>query len=83
MTLSAATEKLSRRCSSSRYSTEIFSAIQNTFSKTETPIFENIYLQTNDAIHRYTRILSEDRKLWTSLFANAGEFEKVMQNIIR
>ncbi len=70
---------------SSRYSTEIFSAIQNTFSKTETHIFENplTFKQTAPFI-AYTRAsLSEDRKLWTSLFANAGEFEKVMQNIIR
>ena len=70
---------------SSRYSTEIFGAIRNTFASTETIIFENplTFRQTAPFI-AYTRAsLSEDRKLWTSLFADSAEFEKVMQAIFR
>ncbi|HRY21288.1 MAG TPA: hypothetical protein P5198_07245, partial [Flexilinea sp.] len=32
----------------------------------------------------YTRAsLSEDRRLWTSLFENSDEFEKMMQKILK
>lgn len=68
---------------SSRYRTEIFAAIENTFSKAEIQLFENplIFKQTAPFL-AYTRAsLSEDRRLWTSLFDNAEEFENMIQKI--
>ncbi len=68
---------------SSRYSSEIYGAIEKTFSSVRTEIFENplVFKQAGPFI-AYTRAsLSEDRRLWTSLFANADEFEKMMQKI--
>ena len=70
---------------SSRYSTEIYDAIAQTFSKVESHIFENplIFKQPGPFI-AYTRAsLSEDRRLWTSLFENSDEFEKMMQKILK
>jgi ubiquinone/menaquinone biosynthesis C-methylase UbiE len=68
---------------SSRYSSQILEAIQGKFSKVEVNIFENpLIFEEVDPFINYTRAsLSEDRKLWKSLFEDAGGFEHVMQQI--
>jgi hypothetical protein len=68
---------------SSRYSSLIHKAIQTLFSKVELSIFENsLVFETVDPFLAYTRAsLSEDRKLWKSLFEDSGGFEHVMQEI--
>src|SRR5512139_305312 len=68
---------------SSRYSSQIYSAIQQLFSKVELHIFENpLVFKEVDPFLTYTRAsLSEDRRLWKALFENADGFEHVMQEI--
>jgi ubiquinone/menaquinone biosynthesis C-methylase UbiE len=68
---------------SSRYSSLIYKAIQTLFSKVELSIFENpLIFGAVDPFLAYTRAsLSEDRKLWNSLFEELGGFEQVMQEI--
>ncbi len=68
---------------SSRYSSLIFRTIQNLFSKAEIHIFENpLVFEEAEPFLAYTRAsLSEDRKLWNSLFESAGGFDHVMQQI--
>lgn len=68
---------------SSRYSTEIYSAIEKLFSKVETYIFENpLTFESVEPFLAYTRAsLSEDRKLWNSLFQTKEEFEAIMKQI--
>jgi ubiquinone/menaquinone biosynthesis C-methylase UbiE len=68
---------------SSRYSTAILDTIRATFSSVEVHIFENpLTFPTVEPFLDYTRAsLSEDRKLWTSLFSGKDEFEQLMQKI--
>jgi ubiquinone/menaquinone biosynthesis C-methylase UbiE len=68
---------------SSRYGSLIFDAIQATFSKVDVHLFENpLTFGEIDPFLAYTRAsLSEDRKLWTSLFQGKDDFEKVMSQI--
>ena len=68
---------------SSRYSSQIYNAIQEQFSRVEIHIFENpLIFEEVEPFLVYTRAsLSEDRKLWKALFENAGGFEKVMGQI--
>ncbi|MGQ9833020.1 MAG: class I SAM-dependent methyltransferase [Candidatus Villigracilaceae bacterium] len=68
---------------SSRYSTAILEAMQKTFSSVEVHIFENpLTFPTVEPFLDYTRAsLSEDRKLWTSLFGSKDEFEQLMEKI--
>lgn len=68
---------------SSRYSSQIFSAIQERFSSVETHIFENpLIFETVDPFLAYTRAsLSEDRKLWNSFFQSKDDFEAIMSAI--
>jgi ubiquinone/menaquinone biosynthesis C-methylase UbiE len=68
---------------SSRYSSLIYNNIQNLFSSVEVHIFENpLTFEAVDPFLEYTRAsLSEDRRLWKSLFEDAGGFERVMQAI--
>jgi len=68
---------------SSRYSTQIFSAIQSTFSSIETHIFENaLTFESVEPFVAYTRAsLAEDRKLWNSFFQTKDDFERIMQAI--
>ena len=68
---------------SSRYGSLILEAIQAVCSSVEVHIFENplVFEQVNPFL-TYTRAsLSEDRKLWTSLFEGAEGFEKVLRQI--
>jgi len=68
---------------SSRYSTQIYSAVQNLFSSVELHIFENpLIFASVDPFLAYTRAsLAEDRKLWTGLFTEKDGFNKVMDQI--
>jgi ubiquinone/menaquinone biosynthesis C-methylase UbiE len=68
---------------SSRYSSLIYKSIESLFSKVEIHIFENpLVFESAEPFLAYTRAsLSEDRKLWKSLFEEAGGFEHVMQQI--
>ena len=68
---------------SSRYSTQIFTAMQATFSKVNVHIFENpLVFDSVEPFLAYTRAsLSEDRKLWGSFFETKDDFEKIMQAI--
>lgn len=68
---------------SSRYGSEILSAIQATFSDVKVEIFENpLTFNRVDPFIEYTRAsLSEDRKLWSSFFQDKQEFEQIMQQI--
>jgi ubiquinone/menaquinone biosynthesis C-methylase UbiE len=68
---------------SSRYSSHIYTAIEQIFSKVELHIFENpLVFEEVDPFLAYTRAsLSEDRRLWKTLIENAGGFEHVMQEI--
>ena len=68
---------------SSRYSSQIFAAIQKQFSQVEVHIFENpLIFEDVEPFLAYTRAsLSEDRKLWKSLFEEAEGFEHVMEKI--
>jgi ubiquinone/menaquinone biosynthesis C-methylase UbiE len=68
---------------SSRYSSQIYKAIQEQFSKVEMHIFENpLIFESVEPFLAYTRAsLSEDRRLWKTLFRDSGGFEHVMQKI--
>ena len=70
---------------SSRYSTQIYGAMENTFSKVDTVIFENpLTFKTAAPFIAYTRAsLDEDRRLWTSLFSSKDEYEQLIQDITR
>lgn len=68
---------------SSRYSTQILSAMQNIFSKVEIKIFENpLTFPEVEPFLEYTRAsLDEDRKLWSSFFTGKEDFNNVMKLI--
>jgi ubiquinone/menaquinone biosynthesis C-methylase UbiE len=68
---------------SSRYSSEILSTIQSTFSSTEVHLFENpLTFHEVGPFIDYTRAsLSEDRKLWQGLFQGKDDFENVIAKI--
>jgi ubiquinone/menaquinone biosynthesis C-methylase UbiE len=68
---------------SSRYSTQIFAAIQSLFTNVETHIFENpLAFDSVEPFVAYTRAsLAEDRKLWNSFFQTKDDFERIMGQI--
>lgn len=68
---------------SSRYEGEIFGTIKNIFAKTEMIPFENpITFPEVQPFMDYTRAsLSEDRKLWTSMFNGKDEYEALIASI--
>ena len=68
---------------SSRYSTEIMSTINALYSHVELHVFENPLTFDNvEPYLAYTRAsMSEDRKLWGSLFVEKDDFEKIMSQI--
>jgi SAM-dependent methyltransferase len=68
---------------SSRYSSGIYNSLKSTFSKVDIHVFENpLTFEAAGPFVDYTRAsLSEDRKLWTSLFNGKDEFEALMKNI--
>lgn len=68
---------------SSRYSTEILSTVKSLYSGVELHIFENpLQFDSVEPYMAYTRAsMSEDRKLWGSLFTDKDAFEKIMHQI--
>lgn len=68
---------------SSRYSTEILSTVKSLYSSVELRIFENpLVFESVEPYMAYTRAsMSEDRKLWGSLFVEKDHFEKIMIKI--
>ena len=68
---------------SSRYSTEILSTVQSLYANVELHIFENpLVFESIGPYMAYTRAsMSEDRKLWGSLFVEKDDFEKIMTQI--
>jgi ubiquinone/menaquinone biosynthesis C-methylase UbiE len=70
---------------SSRYKSEILSAIKKKFSQVDVNIFENpLTFDIVDPFISYTRAsLSEDRKLWNQIFQGDDDFEKIMDKITK
>jgi ubiquinone/menaquinone biosynthesis C-methylase UbiE len=68
---------------SSRYESGIVATMRKTFAHVDLHVFENpLTFDTVDPFLEYTRAsLSEDRKIWTSLFSGAAEFEALMGQI--
>jgi ubiquinone/menaquinone biosynthesis C-methylase UbiE len=68
---------------SSRYSTEIYSAVKKLFTSVEIHVFENpLIFESVEPFVAYTRAsLAEDRKLWNSFFQTKDDFERIMQQI--
>jgi ubiquinone/menaquinone biosynthesis C-methylase UbiE len=68
---------------SSRYSTEILSTVKSLFSKVNLHVFENpLTFESVEPYMDYTRAsMSEDRKLWSTLFQEKDDFEKIMSQI--
>ena len=68
---------------SSRYSTEIYGAIDNLFSTVDTHIFENpLTFSSAEPFLEYTQAsLSEDRKLWSDFFQNKEDFTHIIHQI--
>jgi ubiquinone/menaquinone biosynthesis C-methylase UbiE len=68
---------------SPRYEPKIVATMRDMFAKVELHPFENpLTFQTAEPFLEYTRAsLSEDRKIWTSLFSGPEEFEKLMSRI--
>lgn len=68
---------------SSRYSTEIYTAMQKLFRSVDIHIFENpLTFESVEPFVAYTRAsLAEDRKLWTGLFTGKDDFNRVMEKI--
>jgi ubiquinone/menaquinone biosynthesis C-methylase UbiE len=68
---------------SSRYESQIYTTMQTLFNKTQQHIFENpLTFKSVEPFMVYTRAsMSEDRKLWNTLFNTHEEFEQVMQAI--
>lgn len=68
---------------SSRYGSEILSAIKDRFSRVDVHIFENpLTFHEAEPFIEYTRAsLSEDRLLWRSFFEGKEDFERVMSQI--
>jgi hypothetical protein len=68
---------------SSRFRTEIFDAIKSRFSRTELLTFQNpITFPDVAPFMQYVRAsLTEDRKLWKSMFDGPDEYEALIQSI--
>jgi ubiquinone/menaquinone biosynthesis C-methylase UbiE len=70
---------------SSRYGSQILSAVKDTFAHTDLHIFENPLTFTEaEPFLEYTRAsLSEDRKLWSSFFQDKDDFVRIMEQITK
>jgi ubiquinone/menaquinone biosynthesis C-methylase UbiE len=68
---------------SSRFKGEIFNTIDKIFAKTELHTFENhlTFPQVAPFIEYVRASLSEDRKLWTSMFNGKEEYEALIKSI--
>ena len=70
---------------SSRFKGDIFNTIDRIFAKTELHKFENhlTFPEVAPFIEYVRASLSEDRKLWTSMFNGKEEYEALIQSITR
>jgi ubiquinone/menaquinone biosynthesis C-methylase UbiE len=70
---------------SSRFKSEIYQTIETKFSRTQLLTFENpITFSAVQPFMEYVRAsLSEDRKLWTSMFNGKDEYEALIRSIER
>ena len=70
---------------SSRYGSEILNTIRSLFSEVKVEIFENpLVFESAEPFVEYTRAsLSEDRRLWISLFDDKSSFKQVMTQIAK
>jgi hypothetical protein len=70
---------------SSRFKGDIYRTIEGLFSRTELLTFDNpITFPAVDPFMDYTRAsLSEDRKLWTSMFNGKEDYESLINSIER
>jgi ubiquinone/menaquinone biosynthesis C-methylase UbiE len=68
---------------SSRFKGDIFDTIASIFAKTELHIFENplTFPEVGPFMDYVRASLSEDRKLWTSMFTDKDEYEALIQSI--
>jgi ubiquinone/menaquinone biosynthesis C-methylase UbiE len=68
---------------SSRFKGPIYQTIEKIFSKTELHVFENplTFPEVQPFMDYVRASLSEDRKLWTSMFNSKEEYEELIQNI--
>ncbi|MFH1184284.1 MAG: hydrogenase maturation protease [Chloroflexota bacterium] len=68
---------------SSRFRTEIYGAIDGLFATTQLLTFENpiTFPDVAPFMDYVQASLSEDRKLWTSMFADAGEYAALIEAI--
>ncbi len=68
---------------SSRFKGDIFQTIDTIFGKTELHVFENplTFPEVAPFIDYVRASLSEDRKLWTSMFSGKEEYEALIQSI--
>jgi ubiquinone/menaquinone biosynthesis C-methylase UbiE len=68
---------------SARFKSDIFRSIERLFAKTELLTFENpITFPEVQPFMDYTRAsLSEDRKLWASMFSDKDEYEALIRSI--
>lgn len=68
---------------SSRFGSEILNTIRSLFSEVKVELFENpLVFEKAEPFIEYTRAsLSEDRRLWISLFDSKSSFEQVMEQI--
>lgn len=68
---------------SSRFEGEIFGTIKALFSRTDMHVFENpiTFPEVAPFIDYVRASLSEDRKLWTSMFNGAEEYEALIKSI--
>jgi ubiquinone/menaquinone biosynthesis C-methylase UbiE len=70
---------------SSRYGSQILETMRATFANVEVHLFENpLTFESAEPFLAYTRAsLSEDRRLWKSLFDKKEDFERVMAQITK
>jgi len=68
---------------SSRFKGDIYGTIERIFTKTELHVFENplTFPEVKPFMDYVRASLSEDRKLWTSMFNNKEEYEALIQSI--
>jgi len=68
---------------SSRFKGDIFNTINRIFARTELHTFENhlTFPQVAPFIEYVRASLSEDRRLWTSMFNGKEEYEELIRSI--
>jgi ubiquinone/menaquinone biosynthesis C-methylase UbiE len=79
----ASKKPIPRMPGSSRFRTEIYAAIDGSFATTQLLTFENpiTFPDVAPFMDYVQASLSEDRKLWTSMFTDAGEYAALIEDI--